>query len=295
MWHLASSMWASPEATDVVEQESTTLSSLWSGVRNLFTEDEIAVELAEMPTPMLEAPPLGDIPRLISANLEAEMDQEEIDLLHAEWDEIPQVEDELEFMSIEWVDDLAARELAIDAEFAPSLAQIELMNMELPELAGGLGMEEMMIAGDVAVAMADVSSLMVPMEVELGAEAGPIAGAISSAVAGTFAAAVGWTTLATVAAVAAVAAGVFVGAWYLAQWISGIKSRNHQWKLKYEDHNWIKKGTIGWIALGVDDKQLFHPFICTGIVDYDADKYTIRFLDIFRIAHEMEMHFETSA
>ena len=43
MWHLASSMWASPEAADVVEQESTTLSSLWSGVRNLFTEDEIAV------------------------------------------------------------------------------------------------------------------------------------------------------------------------------------------------------------------------------------------------------------
>ena len=294
MWGLGLSVWASPEATTAAgQQESSTLSSIWSGVRNLFTQDEIAIELGEMRAPLLEAPPVGDvIPRLLSANFEAELDQEEIDLLHAEWDETPAVEEDMEFMSVEWVDDFAAREAAIDAEFAPTIEQIELMNMELPELAGGMGVEEMMVAGDVAVAMADVGSLLVPMEVELGAEAGPIAGAVSSAVAGTVAAAAGWTTLATVAAVAAVAAGVFVGAWYLAVWISGMKSRNHQWKLKYEDFNWIKKGTIGWIALGVDDKQLFYPFICTGIVDYDAEKYNIRFLDIFRISHVMEMHFD---
>ena len=275
------------------QQESTTLSSIWNGVRNLFTEDELAVEMIELRAPLLEleAPPVGDIPRLLSANFETEMDAEEMDLLRVEWDEIPEVEEQMEFMSVEWVDDLAARELAIDAEFAPTLEQIELMNMELPELAGA-AFEDSMIAGDIAVAMADAGSLLIPMEVELGADAGPIAGAVGSALGGAIGAAVGWGTLATVTSVLAVAAGVFVGAWYLAVWISGARDRNHQWKLKYEDHNWVKKGTIGWITLGVEDKQLFYPFIVTGTVDYDADKYTIRFLDVFRIAHEMEMDFE---
>ena len=283
-------MWEGTEATDIAsQQESSALTSIWNGVKNLFTPEEIAVELVELRGPL--AAPVNEIPRLLSANMVTELDEEEMDMLRVEWDEIPEVEDQLEFMSVEWVDDLAARELAVDAEFAPTLEQIELMNMELPELAGAM-FEDSMMAGDLAVAMADVSSLLIPMEVELGADAGPIAGAVGGALGGVMGAAVGWTTLATVAAVAAIAAGVFVGAWYLAVWISGAKDRNHQWKLKYEDFNWIKAGTIGWIALGVEEKQLFYPFICTGIVDYDNEKYTIRFLDVFRIAHEMEMHFD---
>jgi hypothetical protein len=76
MWHLAKSVWSSPEVTDVAsQQESTTLSSIWNGVRNLFTEDELAVEMIELRAPLLEleAPPVGDIPRLLSANFETEM------------------------------------------------------------------------------------------------------------------------------------------------------------------------------------------------------------------------------
>ncbi len=199
MWHLAKSVWSSPEVTDVAsQQESTTLSNIWNGVRNLFTQDELAVEMIELRAPLLdlEAPPVGDIPRLLSANFETEMDAEEMDLLLVEWDEIPEVEEQMQFMSVEWVDDLAAREVAIDADFAPTLAQIELMEMELPELAGA-AFEETMIAGEVAVAMADASSLLIPMEIELGVDAGPIAGAVGSALGGAIGAAVGWGTLAT--------------------------------------------------------------------------------------------------
>ena len=85
MWHLAKSVWSSPEITDVAsQQESTTLSSIWNGVRNFFTEDELEVEMIELRMPLLEgleAPPVGDIPRLLSANLDTEFNEEEMDLL----------------------------------------------------------------------------------------------------------------------------------------------------------------------------------------------------------------------
>jgi hypothetical protein len=195
MWHLAKSVWASPETTDVASQvESTTLSDIWSGVKNLFTQDELAVEMQELRAPLMEAPPPADIPRLLSANFVDELDAEEIDVLRVEWDELPQVYEPAEFMSVEWVEDLEAREVAIDAEFAPTLEQIELMNMELPELAGA-AFEDSLMAADIAVAVADASSLLVPMEIELGADAGPIAGAVGSALGGVLGAAVGWGTL----------------------------------------------------------------------------------------------------
>ena len=100
MWHLAKSVWSSPEVTDIASQEeSTTLSSSWNGVRNLFTQDELAVELAEIRAPLLEAPPVGDVPRLLSANFEAEMDAEELGVLREEWNELPAVEEQMASIS----------------------------------------------------------------------------------------------------------------------------------------------------------------------------------------------------
>ena len=110
------------------------------------------------------------------------------------------------------------------------------------------------------------------MEIELGGDFGPIAAGVGGGLAGIFAG-VGWTTLAVVTSAAAVAAGVFVGTYFLAQWLSATPHRAHQWKLKYEDHNWVKRGTIGWVMLGA----VFYPFIVTDTVDYDADKYKVRF------------------
>ena len=146
MWHLAKSVWGATETTDVAsQQESTTLSSIWNGVRNMFTEEEVAVEMQEMNVPMLEAPPVGDAPRLLSAE---GIDEPAFDLGLDEWDELPNLQDAPEFMSLEYVEDLEVRELAIDSEFAPT-QQLELMNMELPELVSH-AYEDSMLAADVA-------------------------------------------------------------------------------------------------------------------------------------------------
>jgi hypothetical protein len=88
MWHFAESLWASPEVTDVAaQQESSTLTSIWNGVRNLFTQDEIAVELQEIiTTPLLAAPPpevLREVPRLLSANFDDALDAQDRDFLSA--------------------------------------------------------------------------------------------------------------------------------------------------------------------------------------------------------------------
>jgi hypothetical protein len=90
MWHLAQSMWEGTEATDIAsQQESSTLTSIWNGVKNLFTPEEIAVELVELRGPL--AAPVNEIPRLLSANMVTEFDEEEMDMLRVEWDEIPEV------------------------------------------------------------------------------------------------------------------------------------------------------------------------------------------------------------
>jgi len=87
MWQLVSgavsNAWSTTEASDLASQAgSTTLDSIWTGVKNLFTQDEIAVELQEIiTTPLLAAPPpevLREVPRLLSANCDEALDAEDV-------------------------------------------------------------------------------------------------------------------------------------------------------------------------------------------------------------------------
>ncbi len=148
MYHLARSLWGSTEVTDVVSQEeSTTLESLWSGVKNFFTQDEIEVEMQSLRPGALEAPPPPqlptdleypnvDPPRLLSAGIRDDLDEPAIDTLVEDWDELPAVEEAPEFMSREYVENLEMRELEINQEFAETLTneQLALFDQELPDL-----------------------------------------------------------------------------------------------------------------------------------------------------------------
>jgi hypothetical protein len=310
-WLTEGLLWQNPAATDVASHtESSMFSDLWGGLKNLLTSEEASIEL-EMAVmteePLFELEPMREIPRLLSANLETSLDEDEFAFLESEFpgysdvdalENLPAPEmpggeyiEELasyrqpEFMSAEYVEELADREAFINAEFGEAgdiaLNQIEMVEMGLADY-GTLISEEAMAAGEIAtVLVEEAGELLVPMEVDLG----PIGAAVGGGVAAALGAA-SWVGLAVATGVLAVLAGIVFAVWGIVKFVLADIERNtvHRWK---EAGNWIKKGTLGWIMLD----KLFYPFIVMEVVGDDLwqDKYRIRFLDIFRIAHEMEI------
>ena len=101
-------LWKVPATTDVSSQiESTSISDIWSGVKNFFTPKEMAVEMQELREPIMEA--VREAPRLIggaSANIPSDFDADELSFLQNEFNEEPDVYTPAEFMSEEYVGDL---------------------------------------------------------------------------------------------------------------------------------------------------------------------------------------------
>ena len=193
-------LWRNPAAADTASQsQSGIFSDIWSGIKNLVTKEEASVEL-ELSNLEPLAEEAREIPRLLSAN-EAVNTEEVIDFLESEFNELPPVEEAPQFMSPEYVSNLAQREAVINQEFGEAgevaLNQIELVEMgiapysALPEEAAAAGELASVLAGE-------ASELLVPMEVEMG----PVEAAIGTGVA----AALGTATWVGIAAATGIAA-----------------------------------------------------------------------------------------
>ena len=110
-------MWRVSETSDEASTaESTGIYDLWNGIRNFFTGEEASVEMQELREPLREA--VQEAPRLL---MNPEPDEDVMQFLEDEWAETPPIEEDAEFMSPEWVEDLERREIQLAEEFGDAV------------------------------------------------------------------------------------------------------------------------------------------------------------------------------